>query len=196
MILIEIVGRRIACSWVAGGYNVIIRDPSAEQRMAAIHYIDNNTTEFAKILGVTVDKPGTYSAVEDLESAVANAWFVVEAVPEKFNLKISIFRDLALKAPKDAILGSNSSSYKSSMMLEQVDQESKGRVLNVHYTMPPTTRTVELMTSTYTHEPIFPFLVEHHKRIGLLPAVARKESTGCVARSCDPSPFVQSSIFN
>jgi 3-hydroxyacyl-CoA dehydrogenase len=163
---------------VAGGYNAIIRDPSAEQRKAAIHFIDNNVAEFAKVLGVTVDKLGKYSAVEDLETAVANAWFVVEAVPEKLELKISIFNELSLKAPKDCILGSNSSSYKSSMMLERVDRESKARVLNVHYTMPPTTRTVELMTSTFTNEAIFPFLVEHHERIGLLPAVARKESTG------------------
>ncbi|KAE8334728.1 hypothetical protein BDV24DRAFT_156629 [Aspergillus arachidicola] len=175
-----VLGRRIACSWVAGGYNTIIRDPSAEQSQAAIHFIDNNVAEFAKILGVTAAKPGNYSAVEDLGAAVANAWFVVEAVPEKLDLKIAIFKDLALKAPRDCILGSNSSSYRSSMMLDQVDDESKGRVLNVHYTMPAATRTVELMTSTYTHEAIFPFLVEHHKRVGLLPAVARKESTGFI----------------
>lgn len=181
-ILIVSIGRRIACSWVAGGYNTIIRDPSAEQRKAAIHFIDNNFAEFAKILGLTVAKPGLYSAVEDLGSAVASAWFVVEAVPEKLDLKISIFKDLALKAPKDCILGSNSSSYKSSMMVEQVDDESRGRILNVHYTMPAATRTVELMTSTYTNEAIFPFLVEHHKKIGLLPAVARKESTGYVPK--------------
>ncbi|KAB8218899.1 hypothetical protein BDV33DRAFT_118270 [Aspergillus novoparasiticus] len=175
-----VLGRRIACSWVAGGYNTVIRDPSAEQRKAALHFLDNNVAEFAKILGVTAARPGTYCAVEDLGSAVANAWFVVEAVPEKLDLKVSIFKDLAEQAPRDCILGSNSSSYKSSMMLDQVDEESKGRILNVHYTMPAATRTVELMTSTYTHEAIFPFLVEQHKRIGLLPAVARKESTGFI----------------
>jgi 3-hydroxyacyl-CoA dehydrogenase len=176
--LITGTGRRIACSWVAGGYNTVIRDPSAEQRTAAVHFIENNLEGFAKILHTNAVKPGTYAAVKDLDSAVANAWFVIEAVPEKLELKISIFKDLALKTPRDCILGSNSSSYKSSMMVDQVDDESKKRVLNVHYTMPAATRTVELMTSTYTHEQIFPFLVEHHKKIGLLPAVARKESTG------------------
>jgi 3-hydroxyacyl-CoA dehydrogenase len=93
-------GRRIACSWVAGGYNTVIRDPSAEQRKAALHFIDNNVEDFSKILKVTAAKPGRYSAVEDLGSAVANAWFVVEAAPEKLDLKISIFKDLAEKAPK------------------------------------------------------------------------------------------------
>ncbi|KAJ5168031.1 uncharacterized protein N7482_003625 [Penicillium canariense] len=178
---LQIIGRRIACSWVAGGYNVIIRDPSPEQRSAAIHFIDNNVAEFSKILSTTsVTKKGTYSAVEDLDSAVKDAWFVIEAVPEKLGLKISIFGELARKAPSDCILGTNSSSYKSSLMLDEVDANGRTRVLNVHYTMPPTTRTVELMTSTYTDEAIFPFLVTQHKNVGLLPAVARKESTGFI----------------
>lgn len=172
------LGRRIACSWVAGGYNVTIRDPSAEQRQAAIHYIDNNLAEFSNILGNTTTAPGKYAAFEDLDSAVKNAWFVLEAVPEKLALKTSTFGDLAMKAPNDCIFGSNSSSYKSSLMLDNMDEEAKKRTLNVHYTMPPSNRVVELMTSTYTHDEIFPFLVEKHKDIGLLPAVSRKESTG------------------
>ncbi|KAJ5140293.1 hypothetical protein N7448_003701 [Penicillium atrosanguineum] len=175
-----VLGRRIACSWVAGGYNVTIRDPSAEQRQAAIHYIDNNLAEFSKILDKTTTGPGKYAAFEDLDSAVKNAWFVLEAVPEKLDLKTSTFGILAMKAPKDCIFGSNSSSYKSSLMLDNMDEEAKKRALNVHYTMPPSNRVVELMTSTYTHDEIFPFLVEKHRDIGLLPAVARKESTGFI----------------
>ncbi|KAJ5233166.1 hypothetical protein N7468_006122 [Penicillium chermesinum] len=175
-----VLGRRIACSWVTGGYNVAIRDPSAEQRQAAMHYIDNNLTKFSKIFGNTAKKPGEYAAFEDLDSAVKNAWFALEAVPEKLDLKISTFGELATKAPDDCILGSNSSSYKSSLMLDHVGKEARKRVLNVHYMMPPTNKIVEIMTSTYTHDEIFPFLARKHKDIGLLPAVARKESTGFI----------------
>jgi len=39
---------------------------------------------------------------------------------------------------------------------------------------------VELMTSGYTDEGIFPFLVQEHKKAGLHPVVARKESTGFI----------------
>ncbi|KAJ6172802.1 3-hydroxyacyl-CoA dehydrogenase-like protein [Penicillium chermesinum] len=162
-----VLGRRIACSWVTGGYNVAIRDLSAEQRQAAMHYIDNNLTKFSKIFGNTAKKPGEYAAFEDLDSAVKNAWFALEAVPEKLDLKISTFGELATKAPDDCILGSNSSSYKSSLMLDHVGKEARKRVLNVHYMMPPTNKIVEIMTSTYTHDEIFPFLARKHKDIGL-----------------------------
>lgn len=129
-------------------------------------------------LGTSDRKPGKYTATEDLDVAVANAWLVIEAVPEKLELKIEIFGDIAKRTPNDCILGSNSSSYKSSMLIDSVSAEAKKRCLNVHYTLPPGIRIVELMTSTYTDETIFSFLVAKHKDIGLLPAVARRESTG------------------
>ena len=68
-------------------------------------------------------------------------------------------------------------------MLDKMDDEAKRRTLNVHYTMPPGNRVVELMTSTHTYDDIFPFLVDKHQEVGLVPAVARKESTGSACRS-------------
>lgn len=85
-----------------------------------------------------------------------------------------------IQAPKDCILASNSSSYKSSEMIEKVNDETKCRILNTHYFMPPTIMMVELMTDGYTHPEIFPFLAERHKEAGLVPFVARKESTGFI----------------
>ncbi|KAH8690712.1 hypothetical protein BGW36DRAFT_401091 [Talaromyces proteolyticus] len=174
-----VLGRRIACVWAAGGYNVAIRDPSADQRTSAINFIDNNIASFYKTFGNTNIKLGQYNTYEDLASAVKDAWFVIEAVPEKLDLKISTFAELAAKAPKDCIMGSNSSSFKSRLMVGKLNDEEKKRVLNVHYTMPPV-RVTEFMTSTFTDPAIFPFLEEKHREVGLLPATARRESTGFI----------------
>lgn len=173
------LGRRIACVWAAGGYNVALRDPSEEQRTSAMNFILNNIASFYKAFGNSNTKMGQYAAYEDVESAVKDAWFVVEAVPEKLDLKISTFVELADKAPKDCILGSNSSSFKSRLMVEKLSDEDKKRVLNVHYTMPPI-RVTEFMTCSFTDPSIFPFLGEKHRDVGLLPATARKESTGFI----------------
>lgn len=83
-----------------------------------MHFINNNLADYAKILGITDTKPGTYDAIEDLQAVIAKAWFVIEAVPEKLDLKVSIFREVAQKAPADCILGSNPSSYKSRLMVD------------------------------------------------------------------------------
>ncbi|TVY82116.1 3-hydroxyacyl-CoA dehydrogenase-like protein [Lachnellula suecica] len=172
-----VLGRRIACTWAAGGWNVMIRDPSSEQRNAALHYIENNVSSYASSMGT---KPGKAQAIEDLAEAVKDAWTVIEAVPEKLSLKIDTFAELEKLAPKDAILVSNSSSYKSSEMLEKVGKDTRRRILNTHYMMPPDNRIVELMTDGETDEDIFPFYVERLKEVGLHPIVAQKESTGFV----------------
>jgi 3-hydroxyacyl-CoA dehydrogenase len=119
-------------------------------------------------------------AFDSLEDALANAWLVIEAVPEKLQLKIDTFAQLDQFAPNDCILASNSSSYKSSEMLEKVSDAAKTRILNMHYYMPPQCMVVELMTDGHTEEGIFPFMVERCKEAATLPYVARKQSTGFI----------------
>ncbi|KAK4163382.1 hypothetical protein QBC43DRAFT_213092 [Cladorrhinum sp. PSN259] len=180
-----VLGRRIACSFVSGGYNVHIRDPSAEARQAALQYIDENKSEYAKHLpndgAAATVQPGSYTASEDIETAVRDAWLVVEAVPEKLELKIDTYGELDRLSPPDCILGSNSSSFKSSLMLDKVANPQRRRLIcNIHFTMPPKIRTVELMTDGETEPGVFPFLSGVLRSCGMLPATARKESTGFI----------------
>lgn len=65
-------------------------------------------------------------------------------------------------------------------MIEKVSETTKGRILNAHYYMPPANMMVELMTDGYTHPEILPFLAERHKEAGLVPFIARKESSGLI----------------
>ncbi|KAJ2970302.1 hypothetical protein NQ176_g8254 [Zarea fungicola] len=96
-----VLGRRIACSWAAYGFDVVIRDPSKEQRIGAIHYCQTSFGQYSD-----KEERGSVSAVEDLAEAVKLAWLVIEAVPENINLKISTFADLEKLAAADAILTS------------------------------------------------------------------------------------------
>jgi 3-hydroxyacyl-CoA dehydrogenase len=111
---------------------------------------------------------------------VKDAWLVIEAIPERIDLKISTFAELESLAPEDAILATNSSSYRSGEMLEQVSDATKTRILNTHYFMPPNTMLVELMTDGHTDPAIIAFMVERQKETGTMPYVARKESTGFI----------------
>ncbi|KAL3953061.1 hypothetical protein ACCO45_013004 [Purpureocillium lilacinum] len=73
-----VLGRRIACAWAASGFDVTIRDPSAEQRIAAKHYCDTSMPQYSDS-----SRRGTVRAVEDMAASVSDAWLVIEAVPEK-----------------------------------------------------------------------------------------------------------------
>ncbi|KAH0023022.1 NAD(P)-binding protein, partial [Aureobasidium melanogenum] len=94
--------------------------------------------------------------------------------------KEDTYRDLEKYAPKDCILASNSSSYKSGDLLGKVTDQTKARVLNTHYMMPPQAVIVELMTSGHTNEAIFPFMESELRKAGLHPYTAKVESSGFI----------------
>lgn len=124
--------------------------------------------------------PGKFSTSTSLNEAVADAWLVIECVPEKLEMKTKIFGQLATLVRLDAILATNSSSYRSSEMLTEVPNDCKSRILNMHYYMPPACMVVELMTCGHTNPAIIEHLVERSREVGTLPYVAQKESTGFI----------------
>jgi len=172
-----VLGRRIGACWASAGYKVHIRDPDPAQRAGALEYIKHELWRYKP----TIDpETNIVHVFDDLKLAVADSWLVIECVPEKLDLKIEVFAELEKAACPDAILASNSSSYKSREMTAKVGRGTAQRMLNMHYIIPPKIRLVELMTSGLTHQEVFPFL-EHHLRIsGMLPLKVRNESTGFI----------------
>ena len=70
----------------------------------------------------------------ELSLAVADAELVIEAIPERLELKRELFRELDALAPATAILGSNTSSLSIADIAEVV--ERPGRVLGLHFFNP------------------------------------------------------------
>ncbi|KAI1109515.1 hypothetical protein F5Y14DRAFT_455951 [Nemania sp. NC0429] len=165
--------------WASAGYNVQLCEPNAETGAQCAEY----SREYIGLYPSAKANWGRLGVVtvhQDLETAVKDAWLVIETVPERLELKIATFAELESLAPEDAILASNSSSYKSREMLERVSDATKTRILNSHYCMPPVTMIVELMTDGYTEPAILPFMAERQKEAGTLPYISRKESTGLI----------------
>jgi len=121
---------------------------------------------------------GTCKTFTELDATVHDVWLAMEVVPEKLEMKRDVFADLDAKTPADCILASNSSSFKSSLMSCRVSPGRRSKVLNVHFTMPPSIRTVELMTNGETDPPVVTYLEDVLGECGLLPVTARRESTG------------------
>jgi 3-hydroxyacyl-CoA dehydrogenase len=103
---------------------------------------------------------------------------VIEAIPEILQLKISIFGQLQKIMRDDCILATNSSSFNSREMIQNV--EKRNRVLNTHYYIPPEKRCVELMSCGFTDPAIIDFLMEKTKTVGFIPIHVKKASTGLI----------------
>lgn len=178
-----VLGRRIATVFVASGHNVTIRDPSEQARADAIKFIDENKGAPAFVaLPRTrkAEKLGSYAAYPDIDTTVKDAWLVIEAVPERLDIKIATMGELDQKTPKDCIFGSNSSSFRSGLMLDDVSEERKKQILNVHFCMPPAINTIELMTDGFTDPAVIKKVKDLLDGCGMIPVVARRESTGFI----------------
>ncbi|MEV0604571.1 3-hydroxyacyl-CoA dehydrogenase family protein [Streptomyces sp. NPDC050315] len=170
------LGRRIAMMFASDGGLVRLYDLSADVRTAALDYVA------AELPGVVASRPGATEGrvvgVDTLEAALDDAWLVIEAVPERLDLKRTLFADLDRIAPADTILASNSSSYASRLFVDRV--EHKERVLNMHFYMPPAQNAVDLMSDGATDPAVIERLKDELPRYGVHPFKARRESTGFI----------------
>src|SRR5271166_2113028 len=174
------LGRRIALMFAAHGAEVIIHDLSKDQRDAAVHYVTETLPTLAEgSNGPPKDfVPGWVSAQADIAEAVRAAWLVIEAIPERLELKKQIFGQLDQLVPADAILASNSSSYASRLFLDNVHRPE--RVLNIHFYMPPKQNAVDVMSCGHTARNVLDFVLATLPRFGFYPFEARRESTGFI----------------
>ena len=170
------LGRRIALMFAAHGAEVRIYDLVEEQRRAAVDYVTQNVATVAGRLNGVV--PGRVSADADLADAVRDAWLIIEAVPERLELKRQVFGQLDELSAADAILASNSSSYASRVFLDKVHRPE--RVLNIHFYMPPKQNAVDVMSCGKTDRGVIDFVLATLPRFGFYPFEARRESTGFI----------------
>ena len=172
------LGRRIACVFAAGGTDVRIFDPSAEQLESAHHFVAENIEHNQQVLGLHPSRVGQVVVSNDLEQAVGGAWMVIEAVPEQLELKREVFGRLDQLADADAILGSNSSSLPTSQFIDKVEHPE--RVLNTHFMRPPEVNGLELMSCGKTDDGIVDALMDKLPQYGLVPFRCLRESDGFI----------------
>ncbi|CPU65005.1 Putative dehydrogenase (3-hydroxybutyryl-CoA dehydrogenase FadB?) [Mycobacteroides abscessus] len=172
------LGRRIALTFATRGGVVHLYDVSEESLQSAKAFLDQRIPELVKTRSALGAQPATIEYFTDLPSAVKDAWYVVESVPEVQTLKIDLLGQLDEIAAPDAIIGTNSSSFMSSELIGKVKHPE--RFLNTHYGQPPEAPQAELVTDGHTDERIFDVLGAELPKHGFVTAVARKESVGFI----------------
>ncbi|MFX1339315.1 MAG: 3-hydroxyacyl-CoA dehydrogenase family protein [Promethearchaeota archaeon] len=121
---------------------------------------------------------GEVSFHNTLSEAVADADLIIEAVPEKLELKKEIFSKIDTAAPPHAIIATNSSSIPVSR-IENVVQR-KDKVLNIHFYHPTITPMVDIMRGSETSEDTFKKGKNWIESLELTPLEVKKECLGFV----------------
>ena len=133
-----IMGRGIAHVAALGGFDAILNDVSAELLESARSRIERDMKKgvdrgklTAEAMGAGLDRLRTST---DLEESAAKADLVIEAVPEKIDLKMGIFSRLDKAAPDHAVLASNTSGLSITEMAAATGRSEK--VIGMHFFNP------------------------------------------------------------
>jgi 3-hydroxybutyryl-CoA dehydrogenase len=108
----------------------------------------------------------------DPESAAKTADLVVEAIPERMELKLALFRTLGKAAPAHAILATNTSSLSVTEIASAVDDP--GRVVGLHFFNPvPVMELLEIVRGLPTRDDVIDASRAFAAKIGKQPIVVK-----------------------
>ncbi len=178
-----VMGHGIAQVAAVAGYTVAMRDISEEILERAVGNIKRSLERLVRRGRLSEeDVEAALSRIRttlDLREAVGDAGLVIEAVPEKLDLKKRVFKEVEEAAPERAVLASNTSSLSITEIAEAV--EDPGRVVGMHFFNPPVImRLVEVVPGERTSRETVEFALDFVKKLGKTPVLVKKDSPGFI----------------
>jgi len=178
------MGHGIAQVFAAQNYNVTLLDVQQDLLSKAIENIRSNLTFLAKRgMGKNKDIEPTLRRIKttlDLNEAVSNAQFIIEAVSENLDLKQKIFQDLDSLGPPETILATNTSVISITAIAQNARRRE--RIVGTHFWFPPyLIPLVEVVKGKDTSDVTMERTYELMKRAGKHPIKCMKDVPGFVA---------------
>jgi len=134
------MGHGIAETFAMNGYYVNLYEVFDPVREKVLGVIRSELEVLAKYDVVNKDEIentlGRITLYKELEPAVRDADYVIEATPENLELKQKLFRELDSYCRKEAVFGSNTSSLSLEKMTEGLSDERKARTMVCHWYNP------------------------------------------------------------
>jgi len=132
------MGHGIAHAAMAAGYETVLFDVSQAQLdkgQAAIDAVIQKGVELGKVAaGDATAMRARLRLATVVADAVRDADIVIEAAPEKIDLKLALFKEVEAAAPAHAVLASNTSALSITEMAAVLD--NPGRMGGMHFFNP------------------------------------------------------------
>ena len=188
-----VLGSQIAYQTALNGFKVTAYDldvDAAKQRVLALkdsYKRDLDLTDEDFQAGLN-----NLTFTTDLKAAVEDADYVIEALPEKLEIKEDFYKQLSKLAPAKTVFASNSSTMVPSQLVKFVDRPTK--YLHMHFTNKIWKCNVaEIMGTDQTDPAVYQEVVDFAKAIKMVPIEIHKEQPGYVLNAL-LIPFVVSAM--
>ena len=132
------MGHGIAHAAIAGGYATRmydVSDAAVAKGRASIDNIVKKSVELGKVSTTDADAMlRRLTPTSRLDEALADTDFVIEAAPERIDLKLALFQDIERLAPAQAVIASNTSALSITELAGSLKTPS--RVAGMHFFNP------------------------------------------------------------
>jgi 3-hydroxybutyryl-CoA dehydrogenase len=176
------MGNGIAHVFARAGYNVILRDVEEKYLQRGMEMIGKNLDREVKKAKLTeAEKPQVLARLKPTTdfAAIAAADFVVEAVPEKLEIKRSVLGEADRLLRPEVIIASNTSSISMTSLAALTKRPDK--FVGMHFMNPvPVMALVEVIRALQTSDESFATTMELSKKLGKTP-VAVNDAPGFVS---------------
>jgi 3-hydroxybutyryl-CoA dehydrogenase len=176
------MGNGIAHVFARAGYQVILRDVDQRYLDRALDTIAKNLDrEVTKGKLAASEKPAVLARLKPVTdmAAIAAADFVVEAVPEKPEIKRAVLTEADKLLRLEVVLASNTSSISMTALAAMTSRPD--RFVGMHFMNPvPVMVLVEVIRALQTSDAAFNLTMELSKKLGKTP-VAVNDAPGFVS---------------
>lgn len=180
------MGHGIAAAFALHDLSVHMYEPAAKQRaeiVPAITAAYELLVEEALIDASAISAAlGRIKIFDELAPTVGDRHFIVEAVPERMELKQALFAELDRLCPSETIFATNTSSLPLAPMIAELPATRRRRTLVTHWYNPPLIMPlVEISAFGNTTAEIYDAIANLHQAIGKRTAKILKDIPGLVA---------------
>lgn len=180
------MGHGIATVFAMHGYPVHLYESFEQVRNSVLGKIRSELAFMADegaIEAELIDKTLTnITLYSELEPAVSGADFVIEAIPEKLDLKKDLFTKLDALCPAHTVFASNTSSLPLSQMIEHLPENRKAHSMICHWYNPAHLIPIaELSCFGNMEDSVFQEVYDLHVSAGKQPIRVLKDIPGLIA---------------
>jgi 3-hydroxybutyryl-CoA dehydrogenase len=175
------MGPGMGLCFAKAGLDVMLHDVRADQLDLALGRVRSSLGTLVQE-GIVTDAEAAEALdrirmTTALEEAVADAQFVLEAVPETLEIKRRIFKDLESLCAPETILASNTSGLSISEIASIC--KHPGRVAGMHWVNPPElVPLVEVIRGRQTSDETVRLIYALAEKVGKMPVLIQREAAG------------------
>lgn len=178
-----IMGHGIAQISAMSGYKVVLRDIEKQfldKAMEKVKWSLQKLTEKNKITDKQAEEfYNNITPVIDLKEAVKDADLIIEAVPEDYNIKKNVYKELDQTLDSKAIYASNTSTLPITELSKLTNNPQ--RFIGVHFFNPPQImKLVEVIPGVDTEPSVTNEIINFVKNLGKTPILCKKDVVGFI----------------